>query len=685
MRYRPSLAALCVATVIGLFVPACGSATLNWNVLRDPISPGQLTEMPWGTSSYWLQPWRSSLVTRSATSLQDAIGINFDVKPQEAMATARLLHDSGVRRARLEINWNQMSYANPWHLANTAPWREYIRALRRYGIRPLILVNASPGGPVPMLSLNLRLKSSAPAGARTISLDHGSAGQVVPGLTGINVNGYAARVLITSVDSRDAATLSQPLPAALPAGPVAASTFKYEPFAPPYVAGGGPNPRYQQTLDGWLHYVRSVGHFVARIYGSDNFDLEVWNENQAFLDESDYFNPVPDPGSTGSTPYAVLQATIAMLRDPANGLTGVKVGDGFSSQSPWTSGNTVPAGTDAIDRHPYAQSLSVYPGSKTEAGIQPVNPQGRPARAADSVVRRIFTPRFRAFFPEYPLSGIQTETLMRDLSSTIRSDIQGTVHGAATHPAGAAPPAMWITEDNLDHGVARANGLPAADLPEFQAKAALRFYVSYASAGAQAIDLFGAAGGPCCQMIPQAFFDRVDTRPGTYPASLGGPTMRAVGRLASTLSGAQPIARPRQLSLTSIAQAGDHSQFTGNGTRAYPTLYDRDVLAFFPWQVNEHKFVAAVYVMTRDLTHRYTSQPASGQTPYDLPPEEFRLTIGNIDGRGATVSLSDPLTGTQQAATIVSRTRSHIVVELAATDSPRMLSVNVRNLTSTTG
>ena len=86
---------------------------------------------------------------------------------------------------------------------------------------------------------------------------------------------------------------------------------------------------------------------MARVYGSDNFDVEVWNENQAFLDESTYFNPVPDPGGKGSTTYTVLRATIHMLRNPANGLTAIRVGDGFSNQSPFTSGTTVPPGTAA--------------------------------------------------------------------------------------------------------------------------------------------------------------------------------------------------------------------------------------------------------------------------------------------------------------------------------------------------
>ena len=672
MRYRSSLAALFLALAAALLLAACGGSKKKtppetWHVLRGPISRAQLTNMPWGESSYWLQPWRSSLVTRPVTALENAIGINFDVLPQEAMATARLMRASGIRRARLEISWNHMSYADPGVLTDQSSWSQYIVALRDYGIRPLILLNGDPAGPTPLLTLNLTLTAPAAEGTRNVSLSPASAAQVVPGRTGIDVDGYVAKVMITSVDRAGQATLSQPLPQSFPAGQVAAATFRFEPFAAPYLANGRLNPRFKATLVGWLAYAKTVCQFVARVYGSDNFDVEVWNENQAFLDESTYFNPVPDPGGKGSTTYTVLRATIHMLRNPANGLTAIRVGDGFSNQSPFTSGTTVPPGTAAIDHHPYAQDVYVRPGAAVEAGVRPVNPAGEPAR---------FTPSFLAFFPEYYLSGIPTETLMRDLSPTIRSNIDGTIHGATTHPPGSPPPAIWITEDNLDQDVAKSNGMPAADIPEMQAKAALRFYVSYASEGAQAIDLFAAEGGSCCQIIPQAFFSAVDARPGSYPVNLEGPTMRAVGRLTSLLSGAQPIARPQQLTLKAIAQLGNHSQFTGNGTSAYPDLYDRDVLTFFPFQASQKRFVAAVYVMTRDVTQRYTSDPAPGQTPFDLPAEQFRLTIGNVDGAHARVSLYDPLIGGREPARIISRTRSQIVVQLAATDSPRMLTID---------
>ena len=631
--------------------------------------------MPLGFRSYWLQPWRSELVTRSALSFEDALGINFKLNSVgESQATAGLLAQNGIRRARVEFGWNGMSDSDPSQLSSQwSAWlAPQIAALRANGIRPLILLDSNSAYPMPMKQFDLTLAAPAAAGARSVVLDSASAAQVVPGLTGINAGGVAAEVLITGVDGSGVATLSQPLPSALAAGSVAASTLSFAPFAPPYLADGSPNPRFQQTLAGWLEYVKGVTSFVKQICGSDDFDVEVWNElgnGSSFLNEANYYSPVPDPGSTGSVTDALLAATIQMLHDPANGLTDVKVGDGFSNQTPFASGATVPVGTAALDKHPYPPSFMVRPGYG-EPGIPPLDALGSPTGA------RAFTPTYRVFMPEYYLEGIQTETLMRDLSP-IPSLVNGTPHGANTHPPGGAPPAMWITEDNLKATDATANGLAAADVPEYQAKAALRIYAAYGGEGAQAIDLFGAGrtSGPCCQLISEGFFDAVDASPSVDHTSLEGLPMQAIGRMTSTLAGAQPIAQPRQLTLTSIAQDGDDSQYTGNGTAAFPTLYNRDVLAFFPFQVSQNKFVAAVYVMTSDLTHYYTPNPAPGYTPYDLPPESYQLTIGNVNAAAATASLTDPLTGQQQPATIVSRNGSQIVVELQATDSPRMLTI----------
>lgn len=513
--------------VVGLTVVSSSRAD-SWYTLNNPISPSQLTDMPFGFRSFWLQPWRSQLATRPATDLENAMGINFTLyNTDEAAATARLLHDSGIHQARLEISWNHMDYNNPGTLLDPQHWDALLSPLRQYGIRPLILLNGSPGGPAPELSVNLTLTAPAAQGATSVNLDPASAAAVVPGLTGFNINGVAAEVLITSVNSAGVATLSQPLPVALTAGIQPGTTLRYAPFAPPTLPNGSPNPLFEQTLSGWMTYVKGVLSFVRNALGSDNFDIEIWNENQDFLNQAFYYSTLPYPTTNSvnqnmtAVQNAILSSTAAYVDDSANGFPDVQIGDGFADQVPWVSGATVPAGINGIDSHPYMESVT-YPGAPEEPGIIPVNALGE---QESSGATDAFTPNFRAFMPEFYLTGLKTEQLMDQLSP-IQTSVDRVPHGATTHPAGGAPPKLWITEDNLDQTTAQSNGLPASDIQEFQAKAALRFYLSYASEGAQYVNLFATVGGPCCSIIPTAFFQAVDADPSSYPASLGGRRCR---------------------------------------------------------------------------------------------------------------------------------------------------------------
>src|SRR5438270_10662320 len=112
-----------VTAVIGaIFLAACSSnAQLKrWYVLNDPIASSQLSDLSFGYRSFWLQPWRSQMVTRPAFALEDSIGINIDnrVTSAEVPQLARLLHDRGIERARMEVNWNGMSYSHPSELSS---------------------------------------------------------------------------------------------------------------------------------------------------------------------------------------------------------------------------------------------------------------------------------------------------------------------------------------------------------------------------------------------------------------------------------------------------------------------------------------------------------------------------------------------------------------------------------------
>jgi hypothetical protein len=102
------------------------------------------------------------------------------------------------------------------------------------------------------------------------------------------------------------------------------------------------------------------------------------------------------------------------------------------------------------------------------------------------------------------------------------------------------------------------------------------------------------------------------------------------------------------------------------------------VLAVLPFQSSPTRFVIPVYVMTRDLLTLYEpGQPASDIHRFDLPEETFRITLGNLPETGGTpvVSSYDPLRNESTPAHLVSQTGATATVEIAATDYPRILTV----------
>jgi hypothetical protein len=664
---------------------------------RRPIDPVQQTAVGFGRRSHWLQPWRAYLDTISATKLRDAIGINFNVDPTEASATARMLARNGFRRARIEIGWEQIGYDDSTQLRDSKRLRALVGALARHGIRPLVLLNAHHGAPCPVRRFTAVLVEPARAGARTIRLTTASAREVVPGRSGLDaVGNKAADVIFTGVSPDGTATLSKPLPQRLDAGPKAATTLRYEPFGPPRLADGRRNPRFEETLDGWLRYVRTVVRETREVVGSQAFDVEIWNEltfGSDFLDQGTFYQPAREQGH-GHVTDEILRRTVGMLRGRSSPAPRIGIGNGFANQTPFSAGSTSPPGLTALDKHPY-YGIKRFPRDAVFDGIEPVDAVG--SRSYDEqespdgeLARRDrFVPTYDVLFPEYILTAIQTETLIRDLSP-ITTEVYGTLHGRTTHPPGGAPPTVWITEANLDPtgadprdpsnpGRGPIDRLTPGDVQHLQAKAALRYYTAFVNKGVSAVHLFAVKGGATLSLVNPGFFERLHSSGGEYPgADAGGETPRAVRRLVRALGGAVPLRRTQPLSLLAVSDDHDHFQFAGNGSEAHPRLYDRDVTAFFPFQVRPGRWVAAAYVMTRNLAKLYRPR-VSDPSRYDLPAAPFRLTIGGLKKTGPVeTEATDPLTGRSVPVKVLSRTRGRIVIELPLTDSPRLVSFEQR-------
>jgi hypothetical protein len=674
---------------------AAGRSPVAW--LENPIDPANQLKAPWGTLSHWMQPWRGYLDTQPASALRNAVGINFNVWGADVGPTARLLAASGVRRARVEASWGAMDYADPSKLApaEDSKLRAALQALKANGIRPLILLNSNHGQPAPLQRINLSVTAAAAAGATTLKLSPASAALVVPDHTGLDgrTQYKAAQAIITAVAPDGAATLAKPLPWALAPGTYSASTLRFLPFAGPYAAGGtagDPNPDYLETLSGWQQYVGGVAAVAKDVLGSQDFDLEVWNEmtfGSDFLRRENYFAATTGWGDiTNQLP----RDTVAWIRDPAHGLERVGVTNGFESQRPWGSGATSPPGLSALSKHPY-KGVRHFPQDAQKDGIRPIDAFGNTAGTSPSpnVWLPDFTPQYTALFPEYYLTQIQTETLIRDLSpitTTVTS--AKTPHGRFTHPDGSAPPQLWLTEVNLDSsGVDLSTpgdttlvgqGLTTADVRRFQAKTVLRYLSSYVNKGAGALYFYAAKAGNLSLVDPSFFAEVSRGRdPGT---AAGGVTTDALRRLTSAFQGPESIGQPRSLTLDRVGDFEGHRQFAGDGTVGRPDLFNRDALAVLPFQVTDRRFVIPTYVMTRNLATVYRQDaPASDPTRLDLPPELYRLQIGNLGTCAIDASATDPLSGTAVPVDVVSCARGTAVIDMPVTDSPRLLTIDLRN------
>jgi hypothetical protein len=665
---------VCQLLAFGAVATARASVTVT-----DYSDPSE--ELQWGTRSHWKQPWRSYLETIPASTLRNAVGINFNVGAKRADATARLLAASGFHRARIEVGWNTIDFEDPGRMsaASRESLEKTIGALKRYGLRPLILLNANHGAPCPLEPANVELTEAAPAGSTEVQVDPTDREEIEAGRTGITVNGVAAGALFTSVDSDGAAQLSRPLPTSVPAGAANAVTLLYEPFASPKLEDGSPNPVFEETMAGWLNYVRVVTREVKVLLGSEQFDVEIWNElgfGSRFLDIDNYYQPALEPGAEGAIAQ-IRDRTIHFLRDAPNEMPGIGIGNGFSNQSPWASGSTSTPGLTAIDKHPY-HGWDSLPFSAQVNGNRPLDGLGEPAGIRDPLGQwhELFTPTYDSFFPEYFLSGIQTETLVHDLSPH-PTLIGGTEHGRNTHPPGSPPPEIWLTETNLNpaQGPTRFELTPA-DVRHIASKDTLRYLVAFVNKGVTALDFYGADAGNL-SLIDSSFFEALKANPTAYPGeAAGGETMRAVRRLVEAMGSGDPLGPPRQISLDALTDYSENVQFMGNGTNAYPPLYNRDVFAFLPFQANARRFVVPVYVMTRNVARNYRPlAPATDPTRFDMPPERYRMAIGGVDGVGARVSATDPLTGTAIPVQVVSGTEEGLVVEMDVTDSPRLLTI----------
>nr|MDQ2732396.1 hypothetical protein [Armatimonadota bacterium] len=537
----------------------------------------------------------------------------------------------------------------------------------------------------------------------------------------------AADPLITSVDADGTAHLSAPLPIEIKTGPFRLQELKYQPFQGAKLKDGTVTSA-PDTFNGWIKYAAAVGREVRHALGTEGqpdagFDVEVWNEQtfgSNFLDINHYYSPPLQfaqpfvyskdrpmkatyrPGATlhfeQKDAYAILPMTIDYFNDPANGFPGVNVFSGFANQWPWDNGTGLWDGQAGFSRHYYTGgwtdcSPDTPLGNK---GIGTIDALGNFDGKKDNkdwhtiIPGTAFVPTFRSGFPEFLHSGFKTESLSRDVIPDSRlSDFAG--HGRYTNNGDFRPAQVWETEVNYyrrpffdqvikDTGAKQDDPRLLALDEHMAGKMLLRQYLFHNHKGLYRIEVFALAADPFSfGMFPPAFYAALDKSNDVLTDAVRAtipPEFRGMAWMKKVFDGGEPLAAPRPLEVKDLVEYKPRLVFAGDGTPAHPDVWNRDWFAVLPYQLTASRFVIPYYVVTLDVSHAWRKaldrlDPAR----YDMPDQDFDVTLGNVAGKGAVVSAYDPLSNTAVPVQVISSTGSTLTVRLKAVDYPRILQV----------
>jgi hypothetical protein len=620
-----------------------------------------------GTSySHWLQPWRGYLETVPAIDFLNGVGVNMNGIADKYDLYVQMLAKHGIRHARIEIPWAVINYSTGSITPSRAPgYITLLQSCKKWGIRPLILLNAHHGVPNPenYAPPAKVLTAPAPAGSTQLALNNVTG--IVVGKSGFcNITEYwAAQVIVTAING-NIVTLSKPWPITMPAGTgLLMFTLKYKPFAK------YGSPEYNETMNGWLTYADTVATFVAKALGTTSgndrkFDLEVWNElafGSYFLNINNYYNPAYDSNIDLTVRADLVNQTANHAAANPAKYQGVRINDGIANTLPWPASTTSVPRLNAIGKHPYG-GYRTYPANNP-GGSTPLNAMGQTAS---------FSPIYSGVMPEYYLLGLQVEHIVRDMAP-INTNIYSTVHGrnARIISGKVSPVPIFITEIGItpkDFSITdTAKGLALKN------KTNSRLYSIYLNKGAKVVDIFCAVDGNLGFGMIQDNFVKYASTNTVYPTNdsmYTSPELRTISNITNKMKIGldTTLTVTRKLSVDTICDSHNKYQFKGNGTAGHPDLFDRDVFAFLPYQVNSKRFVIHYYVMTRDVLK-------------DLSPEQFTICISGINGTAAIVSAYDPIKNKNVPVSILSKTASRLKLSLTAADYPYLLTID-ENTTS---
>jgi hypothetical protein len=676
-------------------------------------------EIPFGIRSYFQAPWRSYMDTWDGSRFLDTLGVVFNVKREEAEAAAAMMEEAGIRSARMEISWDSLDYQDDtaFKTSNREHVRTLLTALKRHNIRPLILLNMNSGMPNPNADVKVTMTKKAEQGAREIYVDNPS--EIKPHYTGLRGMGPAMFPIITEVDmATGKCVLSAPLPKEVPQGAFNLVKLKYQPFSGPVFADGTPNPASQETLNGWMNYIRAVTNAVREDLGTAGasdagFDIEVYNEytfGYHYLNINHYYEPdlgfaaemsFSKNGKTVNGIEALLPITADYAANPANGLPGVRVISGFSNQRPFDSGSGMWSDQTGFSRHYYTgydpvksmitpDSGSVYTvASKLYSNaLGSLDSTRRPDNFDQSVPGSYYIPSHVSAFPEEWSYAYATEMMIRDMEPFPGPWLN---HFRYSSPGSGQMPELWMTESNFYRAPWAKKLMAAAKVtnkdPQLAglmhasgAKALARMFTFYAHKGVQTITAYAIRNEDTnFGILPEAFFEELKKNNYVLTDTVrakAGPQLNVLKNIASLMTTGQKIEAPRPLQVSGLTEYKPRLVYAGDGTEEHPDRFHRDDFAVLPYQLAGNKFAIGYYVVTRNITHEWNEdKPLLDPSRYNMPEQSFELTLSNIYGEGASVSAYDPMTGKSVPVQIMRADSSTITVLVQSVDYPRFLMV----------
>jgi hypothetical protein len=695
--------------------------------LDRPYEDARQATIRFGLISYFAHPWRSYMDTWPASHFLPSMGFVFNVGSQYSDAVCQLMAESGIRTVRYEVGWGNFNWTNQLTGGKREETIATLQTFKRHGLRPLILLNSHHAAPCPYRNVWVDLVADARKGDRVLKVKDASG--IRTGYTGpMNGAEYcAAKPLITSVDADGTCHLSMPLGEDFKAGRLSLHELKYQPLQGAKRKDGTPVPEAQAVVEGWKEYVRSTAEMVVEALGTAGqpdagFDIEVWNEltfGSNFLNINNYYEQKPEyseplayrktrtlaPGlrPDAKTEYktehfgVLFAVTVDFFRANDAAYPGVKVDNGFDNQWPWDSGTDSWPGQDSISRHYYLGSWrDISPTNNSRADLDTINAFGerdgkRPATPKDwydIIPGSNFIPTFRAGLPEWGYCGFQTESIVRDVMPDSRiTGMPG--HGRYTHNGDFHTVELWQTEFNYGRQaffdrLFQETGAPRDDARAYAldnhitGKMLLRMYLFQNHKGLKRLYVFAPGDPPYgINMLTPPSYAALDKSGGkltpevraTVPAAYQG-----LGWLTRQMETGAALAAPRPLRVDDLVEYKPRLMFAGDGSPARPHQWNRDWFAFMPYQLSANRFIVPYFVVTVDANHIWDAKrDPFDPARYDMPAQEFDVTIGNCAGQGATVSAFDPLSNTEVPVKVVASTRDTLTVRLPTVDYPRVL------------